>query len=143
MKTIFLSIILLATTFLSAQTLSDDFKMVLQIDSTERFKILLDKADKNACYETGNSSYTLLAITIKLGATNCFNHLLAQQADIEKICAGKTPLMYAVKYGKLDMAKALVTAGANPNAENSKGKTALDYAKKYDQKALQSYLESF
>ena len=40
-----------------------------------------------------------------------------------------TPLMYACIFGRVDMMKVLVYAGANPLIENNEGKIARDYAK--------------
>jgi len=142
MKTILLSITLFVTSFASAQTLSDDFKAVLKHDNVERIKVLLENADKDACYETGNSTYTLLTIAIKVGANNCLNYLISQKANVEKACSSKTPLMYAAKYGNLAAAKALIKAGAKASTANKNGRTALDYASKYEQKELKTYLES-
>ena len=86
--------------------------------------------------------HSLLGIAIKEKANTSFDYLIAKGANVEKACAGKTPLMYAAKYGNLAIAKALIKAGAMPNAENSKGQKALDYAIKHEQKELQAYLES-
>jgi ankyrin repeat protein len=49
--------------------------------------------------------------------------------------------MYTVKYGNLDFAKLLLENGANKKAISNKGNTALDYAKKYDQKELIKILD--
>jgi len=54
----------------------------------------------------------------------------------------KTPLMYAAKYGHLDIAKLLLKSGAKKDLLSPKGKTALDYAKKYEQEAIISFLKS-
>lgn len=48
--------------------------------------------------------------------------------------------MYAVKYGRLDFVKSLVEAGAKLEVKNDKGLTALDYAKKYKQDEIATYL---
>lgn len=143
MKTFLITIAFFATTLLSAQTLKqDDLKNALASDDTVAFKKLITKDTKNACLSLGNSSYNLLALTIKTGATNCFNSLLEQKPNLEKACANKTPLMYAVKYGELNMVKALIKAGANPKTTTSSGRTALDYAKKYKKEEIATYLES-
>ena len=142
MKTLFSIISLLVVSFSSAQSLSDSFNTVLKYDSVERFQILLEKADLNACYAVEGTEHTLLGLAIKEKAITCFNYLIAQKANLENVCAGKTPLMYAAKYGNLPAAKALIKAGAMVSTENSKGQKALDYAIKHEQKELQSYLES-
>lgn len=133
---------LFATSFVTSQTLTSDFKTALKADDAKIFTKLLNAENLNACHEAGNSSYTLLALAIKTEAKNCFEVLLEKKVNLEKACSSKTPLMYTVKYGKLEMAKALTEAGANPRTENNKGRTALDYAKKYEQKKLEMYLES-
>ncbi len=51
-------------------------------------------------------------------------HALANQTDDR----GKTALMWAALYGKLDMASALIKNGANVNAENAHGCSVLCYA---------------
>ena len=81
-------------------------------------------------------------MTIKLKANSCFGFLLENKVNFEKISSGKTPLMHAVKNGKLDMVKALINAGADKLAENDATKTALDYAIRYKRKDIQTYLES-
>lgn len=48
--------------------------------------------------------------------------------------------MYAAKYGELEAAKVLVKAGADVGLKNREGKTALDYARKYEKKELIDYL---
>ena len=50
--------------------------------------------------------------------------------------------MYAVKYGNLKFVKKLVEAGSNINLVNEEGRTAIDYAKKYEQKEILEYLQS-
>ena len=142
MKTTFLILALIFTSFISAQSLSSNFITALKTDDAKTFIKLLNDDNINACYETGNSVYTFLALSIKLDSENCFKVLLDKKADLEKACSSKTPLMYTTKYGDLEKAKALIKAGVNPKAENSKGRTALDYAKKYKQKELAEYLES-
>ena len=63
-------------------------------------------------------------------------------ADIEHICANKTPLMYAAKLGKLEMLKYLIEQGANINAVSTKGKTALSYSIEYKRPEIEAYLKS-
>jgi len=84
----------------------------------------------------------LLALSIKASANKIFDALIKQKAELNKICDDKSALMSAAKYGMLDMAKALVNAGADPTLQNREHKTALDYAKKYDKKELTDFLSS-
>lgn len=142
MKNIIIVFTLIISSIGTSQTVSNDIKSALQSDDDEALSKLITSHNINTCYEIKDATYTLLAISIKLEAKACFKVLLEKKADLEKTCTSKTPLMYAVKYGNLKMAKALVKSGANVKSENSSGRTALDYAKRYEQKELQSYLES-
>lgn len=74
--------------------------------------------------------------------TKIFNALIENKVDLNKVCSDKNPLMYAAKYGQLEMAKALVKAGADLKLVNKEGKTALDYAVKYEKKDLETYFLS-
>jgi ankyrin repeat protein len=60
-------------------------------------------------------------------------------ANIEGVCADKTPLMYAAKYEQLEMARYLVQKGADLNA-TYKGKTALSFARQFNQRDITKYL---
>lgn len=143
MKTILAIFTIFCTTFITAQTIKEnDLKYALSSDNVENFQKLVTPKTKTDCFKIGNSSYSLLALTIKTGAKNCFDYLLTQKIDVEKACAGKTPLMYAVKYNNLNMVKALIKAGANTKAKTGSGRTALDYAKKYKRQEIATYLES-
>ncbi|HEX2751824.1 MAG TPA: ankyrin repeat domain-containing protein [Alphaproteobacteria bacterium] len=54
--------------------------------------------------------------------------LLTQKPDMERVDRfGKTALMTAVDHGAVWVGK-IITAGANPNTQDSKGWTALEYA---------------
>ncbi|MFK7832915.1 MAG: ankyrin repeat domain-containing protein [Winogradskyella sp.] len=141
MKHLLFTILLAATSISSAQSVPDDFKYALKNDDAKAFSKALSADNMNSCYEAGNSNYTLLALTIKFGAKDCFEALITKKADVEKACASKTPLMYAVKYGNLDMVKALIKSGADYKFENSSGRTAMAYAKKYEQKEIYEYLK--
>jgi len=142
MKTISIMLVLFITSIVSGQSLSKDFKAPLETDNAQTFKVLVNEDNLNACFDIGDSSYSLLILSIKGNAINCLKVLLDQKVDLEKVCTSKTPLMYAVKYGKLEMVKVLIRAGASVKTKTESGKTALDYAKKYDQGEIESYLQS-
>ncbi|MDG1228212.1 MAG: ankyrin repeat domain-containing protein, partial [Polaribacter sp.] len=82
-----------------------------------------------------------LSISIKMKQIKSLKYFAEKEANLEKDCPGKTPLMYAVKYGQLEMVKYLVNKGAKITTETSRGKTALDYAEKYDQYEIAEYLK--
>lgn len=141
MKHILFTFLLAVTSLISAQSLPDDIKSAIKADDAIAFSKLVTTDNVNSCYDTGNTSYILLALTIKYEAKECFKTLLTKKADVGKTCSSKTPLMYAVKYKSLEMVKTLIEAGADYKAENSSGRTAMDYAKKYEQKEIYEYFK--
>lgn len=116
-----------------AQELTTEQKQILKFDNTARLSELIGNQDINQCFKTENNSYTLLALAIKMKSMNIFQKLIDQKVDLEKMCDGKTPLMFAAKYGDVAMAKKLLENGAKRETRTEKGLTALDYAKKYNQ----------
>lgn len=142
MKSFVLVLALVFTGIAFGQTLSEDIKKAIKSDDVKSFEGLVKKENLNTCFEAGNSNYTLMALTIKLNANSCFKLLLDRDVDLEKACSTKTPLMYAVKYGNLEMTKALIEAKANLDTKNNSGRKAVDYAKKYKQKEIYEYLKS-
>ena len=133
---------MLFTTLIFSQKVSEELKSAIKADNLEVFKTLIDVTDLDAYYKINDRDYTLLIMTIKLKADSCFGFLIENNVNLEKISSGKTPLMHAVKNGKLDMVKALITAGADKLAINDANKTALDYSVRYKRKGIQTYLES-
>ena len=101
-------------------------------------------SNKNDCIEINGTDYTLLAIAIKLDSKKIFEELItSHKVDLDNICEDKTPLMYAVKYGKEEMVIKLLEAGVNTDKTSKKGKTDLYYAEKYDQKSIAKILKGF
>lgn len=115
-------------------------KSALKNDDAIALKKLINIENINTCFETGNSKYSLLNLTIKVNAKTCFKLLIDQKADVNKECTGKTSLMYTAKYGRLEMAKLLIANNADIKKEY-KGRTAIDYAKRYEKEDILAYLE--
>ena len=124
-----------------AQQITPEIKMMLKNDDISNFDKIINKEHINKCYPIEEFSYSLLALSIKMNKPNVFKKLINEKANLDLICDDKTPLMYTVKYGNLDFAKLLLENGANKKAISNKGNTALDYAKKYDQKELIKILD--
>ncbi len=143
MKKILFLALFTITTFATAQDLNNDIKNALKTDNITELIKHINLENINNCYKVEDSEYTLLALSIKLNAKSCFTSLIEQKADLEKMCSDKTPLMYAAKYDRLDMAKSLVNAGAKLKATNNKKRSALDYAEKYERKKIIDYIVSF
>ena len=56
--------------------------------------------------------------------------------DIREPQGGSTPLMTAATFGRIDMARALAEAGANPDLTNNDGSTALHAAAFFGRTAI-------
>lgn len=131
MNKLLFSLLVLIFGSVSAQELSNDQKQMLKFDNTARFSDLLSGYGINQCYNIQDNSYTLLSLAIKMKSIKIFQKIIDEKADLEKICDGKTALMFAVKYGDVAMVKKLLENGAKKETKTEKGLTALNYAEKY------------
>lgn len=136
---IFLLIVFSALSY--GQELTNEHKQMLKYDNTAYFATLINKENINFCYQIENNSYTLLGLAIKMNSQQVFQKLIDEKADLEKSCDGKTPLMFAAKYGHTEFAKKLLANGAKKDTKTDKGYTALDYAKKYEKPEIIKLLE--
>jgi len=94
----------------------------------------------NKCIGVADSKkYNYLTISIKLKSMKSLKFFIEKGANIENICADKTPLMYASKYGQYEMVKYLVEKGADLNA-SYRGKKANDYARLFNHFKISKYL---
>ncbi|MBP7173375.1 MAG: ankyrin repeat domain-containing protein [Cloacibacterium sp.] len=141
MKKIFIIFGLISGAAFYAQELTDQMKGMLKYDNIDEFSTYVKKEDLNKCFQIKESSYSLLALSIKMDSQKFFQKLIDEKADLNLICDDKTPLMFATKYGNLALAKKLLERGADKNKKSNKGLTALDYAKKYDKPELVKILE--
>ncbi len=140
MKTLITLILVLFMSALHAQELTKDTYLAFKNDNVSALKSQITGQDVNSCLDVKDSAYTLLGLAIKMEATASLDYLIAQKGiDLDKACTGKTPLLYTAKYGHLDMMKSLLAAGADPKITN-KGRTLLDYAKKYKQQEIVDFL---
>lgn len=123
---------------------SQAFLEALKEDDTTQMQVLLAENANlaDSCFDIGKSNYTPLMLAIKFDIINGLKLLLKERVDLEKACGDKKALMYCAKYGKLEMAKLLVEAGANLSTEYN-GRTPLGYAKRYEKENLEEYLSSF
>jgi ankyrin repeat protein len=138
---IFTLTVLLIGSSLFGQEISKETLRAIHDGNITVLDKVVSKENVNDCFDIQDSSYNYLSISIKMKQIKSLKYFAEKEANLEKVCAGKTPLMYAVKYGYLEMVKYLVNKGAKMTTETSRGKTALDYAEKYDQYEIAEYLK--
>lgn len=69
--------------------------------------------------------------------------LLSQGAVLDaRSPNGSTPLMMASRYGAMDLAEALLAAGADPSLRNAQELSALDFARAADRRKLMASLQA-
>ncbi|WKB82513.1 ankyrin repeat domain-containing protein [Cellulophaga lytica] len=143
MKTLFFTILLVVSSYATAQELNSNIINALESDNVTALKKHLAIKEINNCFKFEESEYTLLTLSIKLNSKSCFTELIKQNANVDKTCNNKTPFMYTAKYNRLAMAKELVKAGAEITLRNNDKQSALDFAKKYRNKDIIDYIKSF
>jgi len=122
------------------QELTNEIAWNIKYGRTENLKHLITADRINECVGVADSKkYNYLAISIKLKSMKSLRYFVENGGNIEGVCADKTPLMYAAKYGQLEMARYLVQKGADLNA-TYKGKTALSFARQFRQYEIIKYL---
>lgn len=138
--TLFIAISIFANG-LFAQQVSKIQRQAIQSDNIEKFTAAFPKADFDKCLNVKDQSYTMLSYSILNNKKAISNFLLSNKADVNKACNGITPLMNAAMYGNADMAKILLSKGANKDAKDQNGLTAKDYAVKNNFKAVATLLK--
>ena len=124
------------------QELTSDIAWSIKYGRTENLKQLVEQGRINECVGVADSKkYNYLAISIKLKSIESLRFFVENGADIEGVCADKTPAMYAAKYGQLEMLRYLVEKGANLDA-TYKRKTALSFARQFRQRDIIKYLKA-
>ena len=135
------SFILLLLATISAQEITSEIKMMFKNDDITNFKKVISHEMINKCYSIENSSYSLLALSIKMDRPKIFNKLIEEKANLHLICDDKSPLMYAAKYGNADFTQKLLEKGVDKNQKSAKGNTALYYANKYSHSEIIKMLQ--
>lgn len=80
-------------------------------------------------------------MAIVKGDLETVKKLIELGSDVNEKSDGMTPLMYAARYNRTDIIKILVEKGAKINTKNSKGYTAMKFAKQSNAKEAVALLE--
>jgi len=124
------------------QTLSNELVMAIKYADTKKLDKLIDDKTLNTCFDIADNSYNYLSTSIKMKSLESLEYFIRRGANLEGVCKGKTPLMYAVEYGQLDNVKFLLKEGANIDTQY-KGRTALVYAVKYRKKKIVDFIVAY
>jgi ankyrin repeat protein len=71
---------------------------------------------------------SVFCVAIAKGDIETVKKLIEYGADVNETSDGMTPLMYAARYNKVDIAKYLIEKGARADIKDEKGYKALKYA---------------
>lgn len=125
------------------QELNDVTARAIKYGHLWRLDKFIHSENLNECVYVGNSKkYNYVALSIKLNSMSSLKYFVKKGADIEGVCANKTPLMYAAQYGHLNMVKYLLDQGAQIN-RSIHGLTASDYARQFNNHAIRKYLRTY
>lgn len=142
MKSIIFLFLMIFPIITFGQTEAEQIKRFISTDDLGAFlKFLEEGNDLDDCYEIRDAEYSLLMLSIKFNSKKIFKKCLELEADLDKSCTEKTPLIYAIKYQRERFFKKLIIAGADKSIETPEGKTAIEYAIKYKRKEYISLLK--
>jgi ankyrin repeat protein len=98
--------------------------------------LLIDNgADK---YDFDEEGVSIFDMAITYNNLEMVKYLIVEGVDVNatKRRSGFTPLMAAVCYGRIDIARLLIEEGANRKAVDSKGISVTDFARKMNKKSI-------
>ena len=99
--------------------------------------------EKGANIELLFEEQTPLMYAVKMQHLEIADILIRHGADVNTLnVEQESALFFCAKYGDLEILKFLIANGANPKIKDSKGRTAVDYALKHENKAVADYLKS-
>lgn len=102
-------------------------------------KLLLDHgADPEIRDESEEKS--ALSYAVEVDCVKCAELLIKKGADPNDNGDGYTPLMRAARYGQYNMVRTLIKYGADINAKDEEGRTALSWAKENQEDLIVEYL---
>ena len=102
----------------------------------ELLMLLIDKGAD--IFEFDNEGVSIFDMAITYDNIEIVNFLIEKGIDINKTNrrSGFTSLMAAACYGRVEIVRILIKQGANQNALDSKGFSAIDFARKMNKKSI-------
>jgi ankyrin repeat protein len=93
-------------------------------------------------FDFDDEGVSIFDIAITYGNIEMLEYLLGQGVNVNATTrrSGFTPLMAAVCYGRVEIVKTLIAQGVNQKAQDSKGFTAVDFARKMNKKSILTLL---
>jgi len=89
-------------------------------------------------FDTDNEGVSIFDMAITYDNTDMVKYLIEQGKDVNETTrkSGFTALMGAACYGRVEIAKILLDNGANQDTRDSKGFSAVDFARKTNKKSI-------
>jgi len=94
-------------------------------------------------FDFDDEGVSIFDMAITYGNIGMLNYLLEQGIDVNRTTrrSGFTPLMAAVCYGRVEIVKILITKGVNQKIKDTKGFSAVDFARKMNKKSILALLD--
>ena len=94
-------------------------------------------------FDFDDEGVSIFDMAITYDNIHMVSYLIEQGIDVNKTTrkSGFTALMAAACYGRVEIVKMLLEQGANQHAKDSKGFTAIDFARKMNKKSVLELLD--
>jgi len=94
-------------------------------------------------FDFDDEGVSVLDIAITYDNLEMVRYIIEKGRDVNETTrrSGFTPLMAAACYGRVEIAKYLLDQGASQDAKDSKGFTAIDFARKMNKKSILELLD--